>query len=503
MNYYQLAMALLLFSISLYAFYARMRMESSIHSIGIKPGRKTFLVEPLHLPFIIIILLLFLLLQSSLTPFLNYLGLLMMLFINLSIYYGIVLLLLPLLRKTISARACAYLWMIPTTLYALTGPLYLGKPRIFLTLPQRLFKPFVLIWFIGVLVVLLYFFISHLLFRKNIVKDGKKLMDEQILSLWRKKAKKYGVKEEIPILLSDEVNTPFTLGLFEKSMILFLPRKEYNQEELTLIFDHELLHIARSDTRTKLFLDFFAAVTWFNPLSLIARKKTAQDLELSCDETLLNHADERTRSLYAELLLKNAGSSPGYTTCLSAAASTLRYRLKNVVKPSRRYFGGLVVSIAIFLLVMSLGALSLTEDRSTIKEKVFDPIPMTFRTIQLDARGLKDQSMKDIQVYAWKEKELQDYLSSLPVKKIYSRNDLEVSSSPSITLIYSLDTEDPAMVKNTVLSLNDVYLTTYQHFWEKGKQVYLVDDAIDWDYIKTLLDFDAEERNSNPLATTP
>lgn len=69
------------------------------------------------------------------------------------------------------------------------------------------------------------------------------------------------------------------------------------------------------------------ALCWFNPLMWIATRKASDDLELSCDEIVLENMDEGMRRQYAELLLDTAGQAGGFTICLSAAAETMRYRL--------------------------------------------------------------------------------------------------------------------------------------------------------------------------------
>lgn len=53
-------------------------------------------------------------------------------------------------------------------------------------------------------------------------------------------------------------------------------------------------------------------------------RKSAEDIELSCDESVTFgvSADERRR--YADLILSSAGDGRGFTTCLSAKASSLR-----------------------------------------------------------------------------------------------------------------------------------------------------------------------------------
>ena len=100
-------------------------------------------------------------------------------------------------------------------------------------------------------------------------------------------------------------------------------------------------------------------------------ERSAQDMELSCDETVLLEADDVTRRRYAGLLLATAGDSRGFTTCLSASASALRYRLRNVVHPLRRTSGALVAGAVMFALIMTCGYTSLAYDPTAGAEVLF------------------------------------------------------------------------------------------------------------------------------------
>lgn len=120
-----------------------------------------------------------------------------------------------------------------------------------------------------------------------------------------------------------------------------------------------LIHILRRDCLSKFCFAVCTALCWFNPLMWLAMSRSAQDMELSCDEVVLSDATPATRRTYAGLLLDTAGDPRGFTTCLSASASALRYRLKRIVKPARRLAGGLLAGAAAFGLVMTSGFLSL------------------------------------------------------------------------------------------------------------------------------------------------
>ncbi len=170
---------------------------------------------------------------------------------------------------------------------------------------------------------------------------------------------------EILLLRSPVLATPLTLGLFDRTLRLVLPQREYTLEELELIFCHEVGHIRNEDIKTKAFLFFSLALGWFNPLIWLACCKVAQDLELSCDEGVLYRRDDKTRHKYAALLLHTAGSSLGLTSCLSASGRTLRYRLRRVLHPGKKLSGALLLGLSTFFVMMSYGSIALAQPART------------------------------------------------------------------------------------------------------------------------------------------
>ena len=67
------------------------------------------------------------------------------------------------------------------------------------------------------------------------------------------------------------------------------------------------------DAWGKFFLAFCTAICWFNPLMWVAMRKSADDLELSCDEAVTAELDEAGRRRYASLLLDTVGDERGFT----------------------------------------------------------------------------------------------------------------------------------------------------------------------------------------------
>ena len=223
--------------------------------------------------------------------------------------------------------------------------------------------------------------------RDRILKDAEPVTDPDVLSVWKQELERARFKKpKFKLACSPNTATPLSIGLFQRRIRVVLPDRSYSREELSLIFRHEIVHIGRQDSWSKFFLMFCTAMCWFNPLMWMAMRRSADDWELSCDETVLVGCDESARKQYAGLLLHTAGDERGFTTCLSATASALRYRLRNVVKPAKKRSGALLVGLVFFVLCMSCGYTALAYDGSTGAEVIYqsrDPEEYSVRHMEL------------------------------------------------------------------------------------------------------------------------
>lgn len=415
-------------------------------------------------------------LQYSDTIQKKFLSLSFSIFLHISIYYLLLMALLPLLRRTLRARSCALLWLLPNYLYlTLQSPMQLSRPLWALSVPDRALRIFCMLWFAGAFAVLGWNLLSHLLFRRRILRAARPVTDPEILSLWESEQKSAGFKKAgYRLVVSPEVRTPLSIGFFRPSVRVVLPRQSYSSDDLSLIFRHELVHIGRQDCWNKFFLAFCTAVCWFNPLMWLAMRRSADDLELSCDEAVLRDAASETRQEYARLLLQTAGDERGFTTCLSASAKSLRYRLRSVVKPGSRSRGIGVMCLIFFLLIISCGYVTISYGSGTGEAYIFssqDP-----GTFDLSATSLKIDDTYNAHDCADPEA-LNDYLTSLEFREIAGN------------YTFSTEKQELALTYRTPsgtrwVNLSEHALTVANS--GAGETVYLTASPVDWDYISSL-----------------
>lgn len=153
------------------------------------------------------------------------------------------------------------------------------------------------------------------------------------------------------VWLSDKVPCPAVYGLFRQRIIQ--PRL-YPPEEQHWIGRHESAHIRRMDNLRRTIALGICCVHWFNPLAWIFLRFFLEDLELACDEAVLDRCSEEDRRAYARVLVDHAERQSLYASAFGGAKVRVRiprilaYRRLSLL--SMTAFGALAAAVAYVLL---------------------------------------------------------------------------------------------------------------------------------------------------------
>ncbi len=128
------------------------------------------------------------------------------------------------------------------------------------------------VWISGMLAFLVYY-----MFSMGHLKRKVRMAVRAELPAWED-ACRGGVFE------CDNLASPFAMGIFRPRIYLPCGLKE---EERRLILLHEQYHIRRKDYLIKPFSFFLLAAYWFHPLVWAAWFCMCKDMEMSCDERVL------------------------------------------------------------------------------------------------------------------------------------------------------------------------------------------------------------------------
>lgn len=411
------------------------------------------------------------------------LRLLVEVFLVIGVYYVLLLAVMPVLRRHFSARVCAMLWLLPDFLYLLnnTNQLAAEHPLV-IHLPGKLVYVLFAIWAAGAAGVLGWKVLSHLRFRRRVLKEAVSVTDEETLAVWKAELARAWVKKtKWKLVRSQSLTTPLSIGLFDRTTCVVLPARSYTPQELSLVLRHEIIHICRGDPSSKFFMAFCTAMCWFNPLMWVAMRKSADDFELSCDETVLLDEPQPVRREYAELLLNTASDERGFTTCLSATASALRYRLKNVMAPGKKHTGALLVGLTFLLLTLCAGHVALAYDAQPGAARIFDgrpPEDFSLRYVDVwnDDRGSgTDFGCTD-------EAALKDYLAALQLET-YTESLDRYGECRSLQLLF----DAPEGTLSVTLTDNQSIHVTRLWLKNAPSESYYLAEPIDWQLLDRLI----------------
>ncbi|MBG9945490.1 M56 family metallopeptidase [Brevibacillus formosus] len=162
------------------------------------------------------------------------------------------------------------------------------------------------VWLIGVVILLARLFI----YLYNMHTKERFLMrvtDERVTTIMNACRERFGVKREMPVYTGTLAKGPLISGIF--SPWVYCPRDVYqslSDAELYHVFAHELAHHKRKDLLWSFLGSLALAIHWMNPLVWVWIRKMKADMELACDEYVLEILGEKESIPYGMTLLSFA-----------------------------------------------------------------------------------------------------------------------------------------------------------------------------------------------------
>lgn len=164
------------------------------------------------------------------------------------------------------------------------------------------------VWALGALGLAAWFCLGHWSFLKK-CKRLQPHQDSQAALLLAQAAKEVGCVAP-QLLISQPKLGPVLVGITKPQLLL---PPGYTEGEQRNIFLHELCHQKHGDNLLSLFAATTLCMHWFNPLMWLCWRGVRRDIELACDERVLQYTHDRKG--YAALLLKAACGGSGGLVC--------------------------------------------------------------------------------------------------------------------------------------------------------------------------------------------
>jgi len=157
------------------------------------------------------------------------------------------------------------------------------------------------------------------------------------------------VRYEKNIFQSENVTTPFVLGIFRPR--IYLPF-QIAEGDLAHVVAHEQAHISRKDHWWKPLGFMLLTIHWFNPLMWLAYVLLCRDIELACDEKVIQKLNNEQRADYTQALVSCSVNRRMIAACpLAFGEVGVKDRVKTIMNYKKPTFwivlGAMVLCIVV------------------------------------------------------------------------------------------------------------------------------------------------------------
>lgn len=180
-----------------------------------------------------------------------------------------------------------------------------------------------LVWQAGALLMFLYCVLSYLRFCRQL---------------------REATRREGNVWESDRIPTAFVLGFFRPRIYLPLGLGE---EEREYILCHEETHIRRMDHLVKPLALLLLCVHWFNPVLWLTYFLMCRDMEMSCDEAVMEKLGSGIRKGYSSSLLAVSARQSGLMSPLAFGENDVKTRIRNILRYKKPAFWVLMAALVL------------------------------------------------------------------------------------------------------------------------------------------------------------
>ena len=172
------------------------------------------------------------------------------------------------------------------------------------------------------------------------------------------------IHRRVQVRQSDRIEAPMAYGILRP--VILLPRGFADCEDMALfpVLSHEMAHICRLDSLTKILQWVALALHWWNPLVWAMLLLCGRDMELACDQRALMECSGEGRANFAHTLLALSQERQMQWMmpyALSFSKYALEERIQQMMKPKR--ISVVAILIAVLVTLVAVGMANTTEPK--------------------------------------------------------------------------------------------------------------------------------------------
>lgn len=226
-----------------------------------------------------------------------------------------------------------------------------------------------LTWLSGIVLFLCYHLIGYFVFKKSVLRFSRPIRQGHIAELWEEVRGEMAIRRGIELCVCKKVQSPMITGFFRP--FLLLPDSDYHDAELRIILKHELIHYRRRDIWYKLLLVCANAAHWFNPIIYLMRAVSNRDIEMACDSELIKDSDPTFKKQYSEIILsaihRGNQCKTAFSTYFFGGEHTMKERFLNILDGTKKRRG--IAALCVIMLVTGAAGASVAYGADNSREE--------------------------------------------------------------------------------------------------------------------------------------
>lgn len=162
------------------------------------------------------------------------------------------------------------------------------------------------IWLIGAALFLLLTVFSYAAYNTRMKKAAVEISKSAVLENAKAELK---IRRKIRVRMSPGATSPLLVGLIFP--VIYIPCREIPDDNMRMVFLHELSHYRRKDLLIKWLSIIVNAIHWFNPFAYMICRNISEACEVSCDISVTRNMTDEEQTLYMQTILDLAQRKEG------------------------------------------------------------------------------------------------------------------------------------------------------------------------------------------------
>ena len=247
--------------------------------------------------------------------------------------------------------------------------------RLFHSIRNASFNPFITTWLIGTIIFLFYHLSSYMAFHRKVKYIARTTDNATYLDIMQEQKNHLHITKDIQLLIYNDINSPLLLGF--RNPCILLPNNNYTKDQIEFIIKHELTHYKHHDLYIKLLLIVSNALHWFNPIIYLLVREASLTMELYCDESVTAKQTLSYREQYSLTLLQimkggNSHSPALLSTGFTNYAKHMKERFLHIMNTSTKKKGSILIILSITIILIGSNLTTGKTEKSALADTTQD-----------------------------------------------------------------------------------------------------------------------------------